>query len=65
MTFIDRMLDERSELTIKLNALMAFMKTDEFLRIPIEHRQLMFEQRFVMAQYIEILNNRIKLATLV
>ena len=63
MNHIDRMLDERSELVIKRNKLLAFMDSELFKELPTEDQELMWEQRFLMTHYVVVLSKRIERAT--
>jgi len=63
MNHIDRMLDERSELVIKMGKLKAFAKGDIFKTMPVDDQDLMIEQHFVMRMYVQVLTQRINRAT--
>jgi hypothetical protein len=63
MNHIDRMLDERSALVLKVFKLQAFMEADMFRELPVQDRDLMTTQRYVMHLYIDLLTKRIERAT--
>ncbi len=63
MNHIDRMLDERSELVIKVNRLQVFIGSDTYKALDVRDQELMVNQRYVMHQYIELLSKRIERAT--
>jgi len=61
---IDRMLDERSELVIKVNALQAFIAGNPiFNELPVIEQDRMVTQRYIMHLYIDLLTQRIEYAT--
>ncbi len=63
MNHIDRMLDERSEIVIKVNRLQVFIGSDTYKELDVLDQELMVTQRYVMHQYIELLTRRIDRAT--
>jgi hypothetical protein len=60
---IDRMLDERSELAIKVNKLHTFTETDVFKAMSTIDQDLLRIQRYLMHEYIRVLSERINRAT--
>ena len=54
-----RVVDERQELEAKLSKLRDFLKTDICLSLPVNERSLLARQARVMAEYSEILAERI------
>lgn len=63
MNHIDRMLDERSEIVIKVNRLQVFIGSDIYKELNVIDQELLVTQRYVMHQYIELLTRRIDRAT--
>ena len=63
MNHIDRMLDERSELVIKVNKLQTFVDSEMFRALDKLSQELMISQRYVMHLYIDLLTKRIERAT--
>lgn len=64
MNHIDRLLDERSELVIKVNKLQAFIGSNAlFNDLPVQDQDLMTTQRYIMHLYIDLLTKRIERAT--
>ena len=64
MNHIDRLLDERSELVIKVNKLQAFIGSNPmFNDLPVQDQDLMTTQRYIMHLYIDLLTKRIERAT--
>jgi hypothetical protein len=63
MNHIDRMLDERSELVIKMSKLKLFTTSDLFKGLAPEDQDLLIEQHFVMRLYAQLLTKRIERAT--
>jgi hypothetical protein len=63
MNHIDRMLDERSELMIKVHRLQTFVGSEMFAALPVIDQDLMRTQRYVMHLYINLLTQRIQRAT--
>lgn len=55
----ERVLDEREELSVKVDRLMAFMQSDAIKSIPREDALLRMEQSYAMRKYLDILNQRI------
>lgn len=57
---VQRLLGELAQLEQKLNALKAFFKSDLFLKLPFDSRDLLQEQSRIMSRYAAILEERIK-----
>lgn len=60
-TFQDRLAIEYEELEEKLDALVAFLKTEQFKSLPLDMKIEMEFQRDAMGDYLECLSNRLKL----
>lgn len=61
-TFVDRLLIERDELNERLNKLCQFIESPKFAEIvTCEYQRLLSKQESRMYEYLEILNERIKL----
>lgn len=62
-TFVDRLLIERDELNERLNKLCQFIESPNFVEIVTDEYQrlLLSKQESKMHEYLEILNERIKL----
>lgn len=62
-TFVDRLLIERDELNERLNKLRQFIESPKFVEIVTDEYQslLLCKQESRMHEYLEILNERIKL----
>ena len=55
----ERVVDEKNELAECLEKLNAFLATPECLTLPFDERCLLARQALVMAQYLDILLDRI------
>lgn len=64
-TFVDRLLIEQDELNERLNKLRQFIESPNFVEIVTDEYQrlLLSKQESKMHEYLEILNERIKLGT--
>lgn len=62
-TFVDRLIIERDELNERLNKLRQFIESPKFVEIVTDEYQrlLLSKQESRMHEYLEILNERIKL----
>ncbi len=58
-----RVIAERDELKIKLDALTAFIRGPGFAALDHENIYLLCEQQIVMIEYLDILDTRIQLFT--
>lgn len=56
-----RLLQERNELTLKINKLTSFIDSDEFTKLSFSNQYLLNEQIKVMLNYRDILKIRIEL----
>jgi len=54
-----RVIDERSELEIKIDRLISFIAGDTFAAMPVDERVILENQLDVMKEYSEILTTRI------
>lgn len=61
--FLERLIIEKEELENKFVGLTAFLKTEIFRKIDLNNKELLLNQHRVMAQYLDILNERISLLT--
>ena len=57
--FQQRMIGELAQLNLKLNALHKYTKSDQFLKLAFEDRDLLQEQCRVMTHYSDVLTQRI------
>lgn len=55
-----RVIEEKSDLDVRLAKLKAFLKTETCLNMPFDDRCLLVQQAMVMGQYAHILNARIE-----
>ena len=60
-SYISRMVNEREELAEKTTKLKGFFDTNIFACLPDDKKELMERQYKLMAEYIEVLDERIKL----
>lgn len=60
-TFYDRLLIEAQELASKTNALNDFMRTQSFVDLDRENKDLLYSQSRLMNEYLQILGKRIEL----
>ena len=58
---LNRLTEETVYEADKLNKLNAFMKTDKFIRLPREKKDLLYEQQRVMSRFVQILGRRVEL----
>lgn len=56
-----RVVDEKNELSERLEKLRTFINSERFLAISYKERNLLKNQRVVMQEYLEILIQRIEL----
>ena len=54
-----RVVQEYSELNMKLGRLKSFIGTAPFLGLSVEHQALLQKQAEVMGQYLQLLNRRL------
>jgi hypothetical protein len=60
-TFFDRLLIEAQELATKTNALNDFMRTQNFVGLDRQNKDLLYKQSRLMNEYLQILGQRIEL----
>lgn len=60
-SFFDRLLIEAQELAIKTNALNDFMRTQKFVELDRQNKDLLYKQSRLMNEYLQILGQRIEL----
>lgn len=58
--FVNRMVEEYRELSERLKKLIAFTKTDKFVELDKEQRDLLLEQEDAMLRYKKVLGKRIE-----
>ena len=59
--FLERLLTEAQELATKTNALNDFMRTQNFVDLDRENKDLLYKQSRLMNEYLQILGQRIEL----
>ena len=59
----NRIINERLQLTAKVNKLEAFVLDEDFYKLPEEEQELLNEQLDCMAMYLRILDKRVALIT--
>jgi hypothetical protein len=60
-TFYDRLLIETQELATKTNALNDFMRTQNFVDLDREDKDLLYTQSRLMNKYLQVLGHRLEL----
>jgi len=60
-SFYDRLLVEAQELATKTNALNDFMRTQKFVDLDRENKDLLYKQSRLMNEYLQILGQRLDL----
>tara|TARA_R110000765_G_scaffold158410_1_gene261946 strand:+ start:25 stop:246 length:222 start_codon:yes stop_codon:yes gene_type:complete len=60
-TFYDRLLVETQELAEKTNKLNDFMRTNSFVKLDRENKDLLYTQSRLMNEYVQILGKRLEL----
>ena len=60
-TFYDRLLIEAQELATKTNALNDFMRTQDFVDLDRQSKDLLYNQSRLMNEYLQILGQRLEL----
>ena len=61
-SFFDRLLIEEQELATKTNALNEFMRTQKFVDLDRQNKDLLYKQSRIMSEYLQILGQRIELS---
>jgi hypothetical protein len=59
--FYDRLLIEAQELAAKTNALNDFMRTQAFVDLDRQNKDLLYKQSRLMNEYLQVLGQRIEL----
>jgi hypothetical protein len=60
-TFFDRLLTEAQELALRTNKLNDFMRTQKFIDLDRENKDLLYHQSRLMNEYLQVLGKRIEL----
>ena len=60
-SFKERLLNEAQELALKTNKLNDFMRTQDFVDLDRENKDLLYSQSRVMNKYLQILGKRLEL----
>lgn len=60
-SFYDRLLIEAQELAIKTNALNDFMRTQPFVDLDRQNKDLLYKQSRLMNEYLQILGQRLEI----
>ena len=60
-SFYDRLLTETQELATKLNALSDFMRTQGFVDLDRQNKDLLYSQSRLMNEYLQILGQRLEI----
>ena len=60
-TFYERLLTEAQELAVKTNALNDFMRTQAFIDLDRQNKDLLYKQSRLMNEYLQVLGQRIEI----
>ena len=60
-SFYDRLLIEAQELATKTNALNNFMRTQNFVDLDRQNKDLLYKQSRLMNEYLQILGQRLEI----
>ena len=60
-SFLERLLIEAQELATKTNALNDFMRTQKFVDLDRQNKDLLYKQSRLMNEYLQVLGQRIEL----
>lgn len=60
-SFYDRLLIEAQELAIKTNALNDFMRTQAFVNLDRQNKDLLYIQSRLMNEYLQVLGQRLEI----
>jgi len=60
-SFYERLLIEAQELAIKTNALNDFMRTQEFIDLDRQNKDLLYKQSRLMNEYLQVLGQRLEI----
>lgn len=60
-TFYERLLVEAQELAVKTNALNDFMRTQAFIDLDRQNKDLLYKQSRLMNEYLQVLGQRLEI----
>ena len=60
-TFYERLLVEAQELAVKTNALNDFMRTQAFVDLDRQNKDLLYKQSRLMNEYLQVLGQRLEI----
>jgi hypothetical protein len=60
-SFYDRLLTEAQELATKTNALNDFMRTQAFVDLDRQNKDLLYTQSRLMSEYLQVLGQRLEI----
>jgi hypothetical protein len=60
-TFYERLLMEAQELAVKTNALNDFMRTQNFIDLDRQNKDLLYKQSRLMNEYLQVLGQRLEI----
>jgi hypothetical protein len=60
-SFYDRLLIEAQELAVKTNALNDFMRTQSFVDLDRQNKDLLYKQSRLMNEYLQVLGQRLEI----
>jgi uncharacterized membrane-anchored protein len=60
-TFYERLLSEARELAVKTNALNDFMRTQTFVDLDRQNKDLLYKQSRLMNEYLQVLGQRLEI----
>jgi hypothetical protein len=60
-SFYDRLLTETQELATKTNALNDFMRTQAFVDLDRQNKDLLYTQSRLMSEYLQVLGQRLEI----
>jgi len=60
-SFYDRLLIEAQELATKTNALNDFMRTQPFVDLDRQNKDLLYKQSRLMSEYLQVLGQRLEI----
>ena len=60
-SFYDRLLIEAQELATKLNGLNDFMRTQNFVDLDRQNKDLLYKQSRLMNEYLQVLGQRLEI----
>jgi hypothetical protein len=59
--FYERLLKEAQELAVKTNALNDFMRTQDFVDLDRQNKDLLYKQSRLMNEYLQVLGQRLEI----